>query len=73
MALFVAVTVLLRLTDGRPGLDRVSEVLAFIVCAIVAAGVVLLVVLVLLVELPVSRRAEPVWEAALDAGSCPQQ
>ncbi|HEX2409768.1 MAG TPA: MASE1 domain-containing protein [Solirubrobacteraceae bacterium] len=39
VALVVAAKLLLRLTNGRHGLDRVSDVLAFIVCALVAAVV----------------------------------
>src|ERR1700754_2110385 len=37
VALVVAAWLLLRLTHGRRGLDRVSDVLAFITCALVAA------------------------------------
>ena len=37
VALVVASTLLLRLTNGRRGLDRTSDVLAFIACALVAA------------------------------------
>jgi signal transduction histidine kinase len=39
VALVVAAALLLRLTGGRRALDRVSDVLAFIVCALVAAVV----------------------------------
>ena len=39
VALIVAAQLLLHLTSGRRGLDRVSDVLAFIVCALVAAVV----------------------------------
>ena len=39
VALVVAAALLLRLTHGRRALDRVSDVLAFIVCALVAAVV----------------------------------
>ena len=37
VALVVAAQLMRRLTNGRYGLDRVSDVLAFIVCALVAA------------------------------------
>jgi signal transduction histidine kinase/integral membrane sensor domain MASE1 len=39
VSLVVAAQLLLRLTSGRRGLDRISDVLAFIVCALVAAVV----------------------------------
>jgi signal transduction histidine kinase len=39
VALVVAAQLMLRLTQGRRGLDRVPDVLAFIVCALVAAAV----------------------------------
>jgi signal transduction histidine kinase len=39
VAVIVAAQLLLRLTGGRRGLDRTSDVLAFIVCAMVAAVV----------------------------------
>jgi signal transduction histidine kinase len=39
VALIVAAALLRRLTDGRPQLERVRDVLSFIVCALVAAVV----------------------------------